>query len=202
MKLLKQVNTIEGLELCHSYYMVHSDGDIYGKNGKKLFPCTDGCGYPVVHLYGPNGYVYKSISIHRIVAKAFISNPMRNPSVNHIDGVKTNNHIDNLEWLTYSENLQHSYDIGLRSAKHNARLNPSQVIIIRDMLERKFTSRQISNFIGCSVSAVKKIRQQRCFNNIVRNEKGEIINTNNNKLLHLANGLPVDTEVIQYEKAN
>lgn len=48
-------------------------------------------------------------SLHRIIAKAFIANPENKPQVNHINGVKNDNKIENLEWTTSSENVIHSY---------------------------------------------------------------------------------------------
>ena len=55
----------------------------------------------------------KCRKIHRIVAEAFIhnDNPEEKTTVNHIDGKRENNRVDNLEWSTYSENLQHAYDV-------------------------------------------------------------------------------------------
>lgn len=50
---------------------------------------------------------------HRLVAIHFIPNPLNLPEVNHIDGNKTNNHIDNLEWCTKSQNRQHALKLGL-----------------------------------------------------------------------------------------
>jgi len=67
-----------------------------------------------------NGYVYVMLSsggtarnkrVHRLVAEAFIPNPDNKPYVNHIDGDKTNNSVDNLEWVTARENVLHSRDV-------------------------------------------------------------------------------------------
>lgn len=57
----------------------------------------------------------KFVPVHRLVAIAFIPNKYRLPQVNHIDGVKINNHVDNLEWTTALENAQHAFKMGLKT---------------------------------------------------------------------------------------
>lgn len=60
------------------------------------------------------GYlVLRNKRVHRIVAELFIPNPNNKPCVNHIDGDKKNNRVDNLEWVTYGENNLHAYKTGL-----------------------------------------------------------------------------------------
>lgn len=80
----------------------------------------------IPHVNNKNGYVYvmlykdteeKNIRLHRIVAEAFIPNPNNLPQVNHIDGNKQNNRVDNLEWCTGSKNIKHAYKTGLRKPR-------------------------------------------------------------------------------------
>lgn len=68
-------------------------------------------GYLVVGLCANSKQ--KNCSIHRLVAMAFLPNPENKPCVNHINGVKTDNRVENLEWATYQENNQHAYRTGL-----------------------------------------------------------------------------------------
>ena len=70
-------------------------------------------GYNVVYLYDRNNNC-KCHLVHRIVAKMFLLNKEELPCVNHIDGNKLNNYVDNLEWCTYSYNLKHAYKNNLR----------------------------------------------------------------------------------------
>lgn len=73
-------------------------------------------GYLIVGFSNKNGKS-KTYLVHQLVAKSFIQNPNNLKQINHKDGVKTNNKIENLEWCTASQNIKHSWDLGLRKRK-------------------------------------------------------------------------------------
>ena len=79
---------------------------------KVMRPFINNSGYEVVDLR-VNGTRTKKL-VHRLVAQAFIPNPNNKCEVNHIDGNKLNNSVDNLEWVTSSENKQHAINSGLK----------------------------------------------------------------------------------------
>lgn len=76
-----------------------------GKYPKILKLGEDSCGYPIVGICNGGKQVTKRV--HRLVAEAFVPNPENKPEVNHIDEDKSNNMVDNLEWVTHRENVNH-----------------------------------------------------------------------------------------------
>lgn len=100
-------------------YLVSNYGNIkrIGKNKNRKFNVTRN-GYALVNLY-KNG-VSKNISVHRIVADAFLKNIYNLPQVNHKNGVKIDNRVENLEWISGKENIRHSYRVlGRKVSKGN-----------------------------------------------------------------------------------
>ena len=85
--------------------------------------------------------IKETVTIHRLIAEAFIPNPENKPTVNHKDGIKTNIAISNLEWATYGENNQHAVDNNLRQSPWTGKFgidNPkSKPIIQYDKLNNK-----------------------------------------------------------------
>ena len=87
-------------------YIINEDGTVYSLLRNKLLkPSLSKCGYHSVELFNKHGS--KRFLIHRLVAKAFIQNPFNLPQVNHKDENKTNNCINNLEWCTAKQNMNH-----------------------------------------------------------------------------------------------
>lgn len=104
----------------------------------KILITTNNKGY--LYISRKINNTYKIFAIHRLVATAFIPNIENKPQVNHVNGVKTDNRVTNLEWCTKSENIKHGFKIGLISSKgdkSNRRILDSvQVEEIRHLLEK------------------------------------------------------------------
>lgn len=99
-------------------YRVMRNGDIYSPEGKKLKAWQRKDGYMSVTPY-IDGIRYNK-RVHQMVAEAWIPNPEGHPMVNHINGIKNDNRVENLEWCSASHNIKHAYRIGLKTAT-NAR---------------------------------------------------------------------------------
>lgn len=99
---------------------------------KILKPCFTKMGYVVQGLF--DGKKTRLTRVHQAVAKAFIPNPLRKGDVNHKNGIKTDNRVSNLEWNTREENIQHSYDTGLRLPTPRREENNPNTILTREQV--------------------------------------------------------------------
>jgi hypothetical protein len=98
------------------------------------------------------------VRVHRIVAEAFIPNYNNKETVNHINGIKADNRLENLEWATHHENSRHAFVNGLR----NAKLNPCLAEKIRSHTHnRVLTYEEIAFFYGVSRQAVSLVARNK-----------------------------------------
>jgi len=99
---------------------IDSSGVVRNKYGRETKLVQDIGGYVQCKIPLQNGK-RRNRFVHRLVALAFLSNPDSRRTVNHIDGIKTNNSLSNLEWATDKENTTHAFQTGLKTNKRKSR---------------------------------------------------------------------------------
>lgn len=143
------------------YFLVSNLGDIYSKrSGKKLKQHTNHNGYKVfaTKIGGRLGENF-CFRIHRLVAMAFIDNPENKGIVNHIDGDKSNNRVENLEWVTACENAQHALEIGLvkRGARPNLRKIKNSEAVVSLYNTGSYSMHQLGELFGVSHNTIGRL---------------------------------------------
>jgi hypothetical protein len=136
-------------------YEVSSDGRVYSKNFNRF------CGRRIRKIQKrKDGYMQimlnkdkekRCLKIHRLVAEAFLDNPNKYKDVNHINGNKSDNRVENLEWCNRSHNVTHAYRIGLKNI--NADKNPNSKYVL-DTKANVFysTAKECSEYSGIKYS--------------------------------------------------
>jgi hypothetical protein len=118
-------------------------------------------GYYMVSFYGGNNKS-KPQRVHRLLAKVFIPNPKKHPFINHIDGNKLNNKLNNLEWCTNSHNIEHAFRMGLinNTGVNNgmSKLNDIKAKEIKTLLNKGYSQYRIARLYKVSRSAILKIK--------------------------------------------
>ena len=149
-------------------YGITSCGKVWSYRRKKfLKPVANRVGYFYVNLC-INGN-HTSYAIHRLVAEAFIPNKNKFEVVNHINGITTDNRVENLEWCSRSENQKHAYRIGLEKPQRgednkNSKLSKEQVLEIRRIYKKRDRERgggALARRFGVSDEAIR-----RCVNGV------------------------------------
>ena len=152
-------------------YMITYNGDVYNiKTNKKLKinmnPSSKSLQYPAINIQLGKKGKYKTKTIHRLVANAFIENPHNYSVIDHRDGNKLNYRLDNLEWCTYSENNSRAYKTGLKnptivnSDSCNLTTHTKQdVIKVCELLESGLSPKKINAEYGYGYDFILHIRR-------------------------------------------
>lgn len=138
------------------------------KKGRKISPSINGKnkkGYYCVKLY--NHGVIKNISIHRLVATAFIKKIKNKTHVNHKNGNKLDNNFANLEWATPSQNMIHAYKTGLNKPPATAKLNYDNIFEIRKLLRSGLACRQISKMFSVCPGTIELIKNKKTWKHVL-----------------------------------
>lgn len=151
-------------DMCSGKLRVYENGAVFRLKGEtECVPTiTDTAGYASVRLPDKNHLV------HRLVAEAFIPNPENKPQVNHKDGNKRNNNVNNLEWVTQAENMTHAWSHGLipKNRHHVYDVNAVDAKtqlhaeILRNVMrlcnERGITFNKVESTLGLGNGAIQK----------------------------------------------
>lgn len=137
-------------------YLINKEGKVYSLYTNKFIKPTK----------SKSGYLYitfndnKKIRLHRLIALAFIPNPNNYLEINHIDGNKENNNINNLEWCSREQNRKHAIKLGLLKCKENVK----QKFMRKDVTKEKclelqnkgYKKYQIAKILNCSTTTIWK----------------------------------------------
>jgi len=159
---------MEGFEIIPGFldYYINENGEIISTKrvdkGKILKGWVNDYGYRRVKLT-LEGKEIRTF-VHNLVALTFISNPENKPCINHKDGDKLNNNVNNLEWCTWSENLKHAHDTGLRkSGKKTIPVELIRFVKVKYEIERTewgeryHSHRSLSIVTGLSKKVITRI---------------------------------------------
>jgi hypothetical protein len=162
MEEWKDIKEFEGLYQVSNYGRVKSlkrilnDGRIWEERVMKT-PLS--AGYPSVSLRKNNIYVRERV--HRLVGKTFLKGYQEKYCINHIDGIKTNNHFSNLEWCTYKENSMHAFINNLNDVINNTRyinMKPTVQLSLNNEFIRIFDSaKEAAKFVKCPIQNITRV---------------------------------------------
>jgi hypothetical protein len=166
-EIWKDIPNYEGMYQISNLGRVKSlSREVFHGNGKRfcdetiMKPKLETTGYFSICLRKDRAS--KTIKIHRLIAMLFIDNPQNKATVNHINGIKTDNRIENLEWCTIQENIQHAISTGLKRTakgeKHGqSKLLDSDIEYIKNNYIKHKNSKQLSQMFGITYGYVSMI---------------------------------------------
>jgi len=148
----------------------YSNGKVYVYKGKELSLKYRKDGYYTACLCKNSDE--KNLFVHRLIAFAFIPKVDNKPFINHKNGVKTDNRIENLEWCDYSDNNKHAYDTGLNSTlkgekSHFSKLKSADIYSIRNMYHNWFfTKWELADIYKMTYNSIHNILIKKTWFNI------------------------------------
>jgi hypothetical protein len=143
-------------------YIVFKNGDCFSLARNKIIKkVTNRQGYHqyTLAINGKN----RRIGVHRLMAIVYIPNPENKAVINHKDGVRTNNTLDNLEWFTQKENVRDGYDRMFRNEQipHRAKLDKEKVLEIYKLINQGILTVEIARRFDVSLGAIRQINKRR-----------------------------------------
>jgi hypothetical protein len=167
----------KSLEEFNGFYEVSNYGQVKRvkagpatRIGRLIKMEVDRDGYYIANICIYNKRYKKKL--HRLVAKAFLKNPLNLPEVNHKNGDKSDNSESNLEWSTNKDNVKHACDNGLRALGENApgaKLKEKDVLYIRKEYSPG-KAKELALIFGVSKTQIFRIMRRKCWKELEQNE--------------------------------
>ncbi len=156
----------------HPDYLIGTNGCVFSIN-RGIFLSQRPCGKDYKKIGG--GYMAVSLDkrkparVHRLVAEHFLENPNSLSQVNHKNGIKSDNRLENLEWCTCSHNHKHAFKKGLRHNKcgelsHLSKLSNNDVSKIRELIKTHIPQKDIAKIYHISPMAISNIKLRKTWN--------------------------------------
>ena len=177
MEKWKDIKSFEGIYQVSNFGRVKSlprkqwNGRIYWTSKEKILKQTkDKRGYLLIGLHNNNKLI--TAKVHRLVGIHFIPNPQNKPEINHKNGIKIQNDVENLEWATSSENNKHAYDTKLRKSSKGekntlSKLTNKSVLEIREKyIPWKYTQAMLAKEYNVDASIISLIIRRKRWNDI------------------------------------
>jgi|688.fasta_scaffold581726_2 hypothetical protein len=123
--------------------------------------CKIGKGYKAINIYG------KTIYLHRAIANKFIPNPNNYTDVNHINGIKHDNRVENLEWCTRSYNVKHAILNGLNTGSTGVKSSNRKITKDEDInfiKNSKLTLKELGLKFGVSKTSISNLKNNKTYN--------------------------------------
>lgn len=154
-----ELKPIKGFE----NYKINKKGEVFSPKGKRLKASYDKYGYRTVGL-SKNGKCFRKF-VHFLLLENFHSPCPPGKETNHKNGIKDDNRLENLEWVTSSENRQHAYDIGLKKGARNlgmkngnSKLKDGEVWLIKKILSHRILKhKEIAKMFLISITMISWI---------------------------------------------
>lgn len=177
----KLIHEISGLETCEGY-AIGRDAIVYSCKAHNMsgFYFKEEW-FPIKSKPSPTGYLYVIFSgldkrdytckIHKLMTLSFIPNNENLPIINHKDGNKLNNHVDNLEWCTYKHNARHCIEMGLRNTAFGTRM-PNSILTdddipkIFELKKKGLINKDIASQFDIDISAVSRILNRKSWKHV------------------------------------
>jgi hypothetical protein len=161
---MKQKTLLEKNSRGFDRYIIRRDGRIYSKISQRFLTCNSlaGAGYKIFSLQD-NARRKRTVYLHRLLAEKFLPNPNGYKEVNHKNGDKLDNRIENLEWCSHKMNMQHAWKNDLISAQtgaqaSKAKLDLKQIREIIKLIDGGYSNGDISKQFQIARSSISNIR--------------------------------------------